>query len=89
MAEWTWDLLAGPETITEGPAWDGEGLFFSSIAANEIRRYDPATNEVSTVYRYTNATNGLIFGMDGMLYACEQATGARRRSCGCNSRGCG
>jgi gluconolactonase len=76
MADWTWELLAGPETITEGPAWDGEGLFFSSIAANEIRRYDPATNEVITVYRYTNATNGLILGMDGMLYACEQATGA-------------
>jgi gluconolactonase len=76
MAEWTWELLAGPETITEGPAWDGEGLFFSSIASNEIRRYDPTTNEVTTVYRYTNATNGLIFGMDGMLYACEQATGA-------------
>ena len=70
MAEWTWELLAGPETITEGPAWDGEGLFFSSIASNEIRRYDPATNEIVTVYRYTNATNGLILGMDGMLYAC-------------------
>ena len=76
MAEWTWELLAGPETITEGPAWDGEGLFFSSIAASEIRRYDRASGEISTVYRFTNATNGLIFGLDGMLYACEQATGA-------------
>jgi gluconolactonase len=76
MAEWTWELLAGPETITEGPAWDGEGLFFSSIVANEIRRYDRTSGEISTVYHYTNATNGLIFGLDGMLYACEQATGA-------------
>jgi gluconolactonase len=75
MAEWNWELLAGPDTITEGPAWDGSGLFFTSIASSEIRRYDPAANTVSTVYRYTNASNGLFFGPDGMLYACEQETG--------------
>ena len=76
MAEWNWELLAGPDTITEGPAWDGAGLFFTSIAASEIRRYDPAAGTVSTVYRFTNASNGLYFGLDGMLYACEQETGA-------------
>src|SRR3954470_4368840 len=44
MAEtWDWELLEGPATITEGPAWDGSGLFYTSIDDNEIRRYDPAT----------------------------------------------
>lgn len=68
---WEWELLAGPDTITEGPAWDGSGLFYTSIAHNEIRRYDPATGAVSTVYRDTAGSNGLAFGPDGALYACE------------------
>src|SRR5215213_2723217 len=72
MAEtWDWELLAGPATITEGPAWDGSGLFYTSIDDNEIRRYDPATGAIVTVYRDTGASNGLAFGPDGALYACE------------------
>ena len=67
---WEWELLAGPDTITEGPAWDGSGLLYTSIAASEIRRFDPETGEISTVYRDTGGTNGLTFGPDGMLYAC-------------------
>ncbi len=67
---WQWELLAGPATITEGPAWDGAGLFYTSIADNEIRRFDPATGEVSTIYRDTGGTNGLAFGPDGVLYGC-------------------
>ena len=49
MGDWTWELLAGPETITEGPAWDGKGLFYSAIAASEIRRYDPETGSITVV----------------------------------------
>jgi len=75
MADWTWELLAGPDTITEGPVWDGEGLFYTSIEKNEIRRYDPASNAVATIYRDTNQTNGLALGPDGALYACEGASG--------------
>ena len=67
---WEWELLAGPATITEGPAWDGEGLFFTSIEANEYRRFDPATGEIRTVYTDTGGTNGLTFGPDGALYGC-------------------
>ncbi len=67
---WTWELLAGPATITEGPAWDGAGLFFTAIAADEIRRFDPATETIATVYGDTEGTNGLAFGPDGALYAC-------------------
>lgn len=68
---WEWELLAGPATITEGPAWDGTGLFYTSIADNEIRRYDLVTGAIVTVYRDTGGSNGLAFGPDGALYACE------------------
>ena len=74
--DWDWELLAGPDTITEGPAWDGQGLLYTSIAHDEIRRYDPATDTISVVYRDTNASNGLVLGGDGTLYACEGASGA-------------
>src|SRR5688572_11852117 len=46
---WDWDLLAGPATITEGPAWDGAGLLYTSIENNEIRRYNPSTGDVVMV----------------------------------------
>jgi gluconolactonase len=72
---WDWELLAGPDSITEGPAWDGEGLFYTAIAHNEIRWYDPRTNAVTTVYRDSGAANGLVLAPDGRLLACE---GGRR-----------
>lgn len=75
MAEWTWELLAGPEAITEGPVWDGGALFYTSIARSEIRRYSPGSNTIATVYRNTNESNGLALGPDGALYACEGASG--------------
>ena len=71
MAEtWDWELLAGPARITEGPVWDGAGLLYTSIEDNEIRRYDPATGDIVTVYHDTGASNGLALGPDGALYAC-------------------
>ncbi|MGN6810526.1 MAG: SMP-30/gluconolactonase/LRE family protein [Thermomicrobiales bacterium] len=69
------EYLAGPLTLTEGPAWDGKGLFFTDINANRILRFDPATKTIATVYEGTNATNGLVLGPDGSLYGCEQRTG--------------
>lgn len=79
---WQWEQIAGPATITEGPAWDGAGLFYTSIEENEIRRFDPATGAITRVYSDTGGTNGLIFSDDGTLYACagtgRQVTGYDR-----------
>lgn len=72
---WDWELLDGPNTITEGPVWDGAGLIYTAILENEIRRYDPATGQISVVHRDTGEANGLQLGPDGTLYACE---GGRR-----------
>lgn len=67
---WNWELLAGPATITEGPVWAGSSLFYTAIKENEVRRYDPASGEISPVFRDTGAANGLAFGPDGALDAC-------------------
>jgi gluconolactonase len=68
--QWHWELLAGPATITEGPAWDGSGLFYTSIADSEIRRYEPDRGQISTVYRDSGGANGLAFAAGGVLVAC-------------------
>lgn len=70
---WEWEVLAGPDgAITEGPAWDGSGLFYTSIGNSEIRRYDAVAGVSAVVYRDTEASNGLLLGPDGCLYACSQ-----------------
>jgi gluconolactonase len=68
---WDWELLASPARITEGPVWDGAGLLYTSIEDNEVRRYDPATGDIVTVFHDTGASNGLALGPDGALYACS------------------
>ncbi len=70
MIGWDWELLAGPDTITEGPVWDGTGLLYTAIDHDEIRRYDPATGAISTAFRDTRGANGLQMRPDGSLYAC-------------------
>ncbi len=74
---WKFEQIDGPYgNVTEGPAWDGESLLFTSIQQSRIMRYDPATSK-STVYREnTNEANGLMFDPNGVLYGCEG--GARR-----------
>src|SRR3954452_23722842 len=72
---WTFELLAGPMTITEGPAWDGSGLLFTAIRQNRILRWDPAARTLATVYTDTGGTNGLLLAPDGRLFACEGTAG--------------
>ena len=74
---WNFTMVNGPYGgVTEGPAWDGEGLLFTHIPSSRILRFDPRTRG-STLYREdTNNANGLMFDSNGGLFACEG--GARR-----------
>ena len=69
---WKFELVDGPYGgVTEGPAWDGEGLLFTHIPASRIMRYDPRKKK-STVFREnTNQANGLMLDAQGRLFACE------------------
>lgn len=68
---WTFERVAGPFGLTEGPVWDGTGLLFSDIPTSRILRYDPRT-AACTVYRTdTHHANGLRMDAQGRLYACE------------------
>ncbi|MCX7669159.1 MAG: SMP-30/gluconolactonase/LRE family protein, partial [Anaerolineae bacterium] len=69
--EWTFERVAGPFSLTEGPVWDGTGLLFSDINNSRIMRYDPATGECRVYRTNTNETNGLCLDPHGYLYACE------------------
>lgn len=73
---WAFEFLAGPYSLTEGPAWDGTGLLFSDIRNHRILRFDEAARSVAVFRTGTNGCNGLMLDSDGRLYACE---GAGRR----------
>lgn len=57
--------------LTEGPAWDGEGLYFSHIINGEIYKYLPKEDKAVLKFENTEGGNGLKFGPDGNLYACS------------------
>jgi gluconolactonase len=75
---WHFELVAGPFSFTEGPAWDGEAVLFSDIPNNRIMRYQPDTGECTVFRTGTNGANGLMFDQDGGLYACEGGGDGRR-----------
>jgi gluconolactonase len=69
---WKFELVDGPYGgVTEGPAWDGEGLLFTHIPGSRILRYDPRARKSSVFREGTNYANGLMFDSAGRLYACE------------------
>lgn len=68
---WEFDRVAGPFAFTEGPAWDGAAVLFTDIPNDRILRYDPEREECAVFREGTNGANGLKFGPDGALYACE------------------
>jgi gluconolactonase len=76
--QWNFELLLkpSPKPITEGPAWDGEHLYFTHIHGNCIKRYDPATGKIADWRTGTDRTNGLAFDSKGRLFGCCQ--GGRR-----------
>jgi gluconolactonase len=71
-----WELVSQGHKFTEGPAVDAAGnVFFSDIPNNRI--YKAATDGKVAVFREnTGEANGLMFGPDGLLYACQNG---RRR----------
>ncbi len=76
---WQFEIVAGPFGFTEGPAWNGEVLFFSDIPSNRILRYDPRTGHTDTYREGTHEGNGLQFDARGRLYGCQGGSPDGRR----------
>ncbi|MCC7086763.1 MAG: SMP-30/gluconolactonase/LRE family protein [Pirellulales bacterium] len=66
-----WELVAEGFKFTEGPAADSTGrLYFSDVPNNKIYRLnDRGVPEV--FIQNSRGSNGLMFGPDGRLYACQ------------------
>ncbi len=75
IPEEDWQLVSDGHKFTEGPAVNDAGdLFFTDIPNNRIHKVDTDGN-VSVFAEDSGAANGLMFGSDGMLYACRNADG--------------
>lgn len=83
------DLIDGPPTVrevaggftfTEGPASDARGdVFFSDIPRKKVHvwRLGTGSGGVETWLDDSGSTNGLFFGPDGILYACQMGESRR------------
>ncbi len=66
-----WELVSQGHRFTEGPAVDREGnVFFTDIPNNKIHKIG-LDGKVSVFKEDTGGANGLMFGPDGRLYACQ------------------
>src|SRR5262245_74412 len=66
-----WQLIADGFKFTEGPAVDAEGqVYFTDIPNNRIHKIG-LDDKVTVFAESTAATNGLMFGPDGLLYGCR------------------
>ncbi len=66
-----WQLVSSGHRFTEGPAVNDAGeLYFTDIPNNRIHKVS-VSGEVSVFAEDTQGSNGLMFGPDGKLYACE------------------
>jgi len=71
-----WQLVSQGHGFTEGPATNARGeVFFSDIPNNRIHKIG-LDGKVSLFKEDTWSANGLAFGPDGRLYACQ--SGRRR-----------
>jgi gluconolactonase len=71
-----WEVVSTGHKFTEGPAVDREGnVFFTDIPNNRIHKIG-RDGKVSVFQEDTGGANGLMFGPDGRLYACQNG---RRR----------
>jgi gluconolactonase len=70
-AEKGWEVASAGHKFTEGPAVDGAGnVFFSDIPNNRIHRIG-VDGKVRVFKEDSGGANGLMFGPDGRLYACQ------------------
>jgi sugar lactone lactonase YvrE/enterochelin esterase-like enzyme len=66
-----WEMVSQGHKFTEGPAVDRAGnVFFSDIPQNRIYKI-AVDGKVSVFKEETGGANGLMFGPDGRLYACQ------------------
>ena len=68
--QWKFELLLKPSTITEGPVWDGEYLYFTHIWTSRILRYDPRSGAITDWRTGINRCNGLAYDAQGRLFGC-------------------
>lgn len=67
-----WEMVSQGHRFTEGPALDKDGnVFFTDIPNNRIHKISAADGSVSVFKENSGAANGLMFGPDGRLYACQ------------------
>ncbi len=72
-----WEEVSGNHKFTEGPAVAPDGnVFFTDVPGEKIWKIDHATGKASLFRDNTGRANGLMFGADGRLYACQG--GAKR-----------
>jgi sugar lactone lactonase YvrE/enterochelin esterase-like enzyme len=66
-----WQLIGEGYRFTEGPAANAKGeVFFTDIPNNRIHKID-LQGKVTVFKENTGGANGLMFGPDGKLYACQ------------------
>ena len=66
-----WEVAAAGFKFTEGPAVDAAGnIYFSDVEASRIHKLD-LHGRVSVFVENSFGANGLMFGPDGRLYACQ------------------
>ena len=70
-----WQLVSSGHKFTEGPAVNDAGeLYFTDIPNNRIHKVS-VDGRVTVFAEDSGAANGLMFGPDGLLYACRHADG--------------
>ncbi len=67
-----WEELSTGHGFTEGPAVDrGGNVYFTDVRNDKIHRIEHATGKVTLFKADSGGANGLMFGADGRLYACQ------------------
>lgn len=67
-----WEEMSAGHGFTEGPAVDKEGnVYFTDVRQDKIHKIDHATGKVTLFKEQSGGCNGLMFGGDGRLYACQ------------------